>query len=69
MLRQGPLKNVAAKYLLLGKPDPFAEPFGGIDGEWEHADWVAYTHQRPSTATSPVTTAVTRAGWGKRSTR
>jgi hypothetical protein len=43
VLRQGPLKNVAGKYLLLGKPNPFAEPFRGIDGQYDHADWLAYT--------------------------
>ena len=43
VIRQGPLKQTAGKYLLLGKPKPFAEPFCGIDGSWEQADWLSYT--------------------------
>src|SRR5262249_54097375 len=43
VIRQGPLKQTGGKYLLLGKPKPFAEPFCGIDGSWEQADWLSYT--------------------------
>src|SRR5262245_44688472 len=43
VIRHGPLKQSAGKYLLLGKPKPFAEPFCGIDGSWEHNDWLSYT--------------------------
>jgi hypothetical protein len=42
-IRQGPLKQPGGKYLLLGEPKPFAEPFCGIDGSWEHNDWLSYT--------------------------
>jgi hypothetical protein len=43
VIRLGPLKEPSGKYLLLGKPRPFAEISGGIDGSWEQADWLAYT--------------------------
>jgi hypothetical protein len=42
-IRGGPLERPAGKYLLLGKPAPVAEPFGGIDGSWRQADWLSYT--------------------------
>jgi hypothetical protein len=43
IVRRGPLSKPTGKFLLLGKPSAFAEPSGGIDGNWKQADWLSYT--------------------------
>src|SRR5262249_37295338 len=43
-LANGPLKDPGVSHLFFGKAVPFPEPFGGVDGSYEYADWNAYSH-------------------------